>query len=60
MSPSPISPMVRTALMVSNLERMNAFYGDTLGLSDVYFEAVTQSADMNRLIGIPGDEPVRV
>lgn len=60
MSPPPISPMVRTALMVSNLERMSAFYSDTLGLSEVYFEAVTQNADMNRLVGILGDEPMRV
>ncbi len=60
MSLPHISPMVRTALMVSNLERMNAFYSDTLGLSEVYFEAMTENADMNRLVGIAGDEPMRV
>ena len=49
---SAISPLVRTAVIVSDLERSLAFYGELLGLSDCYFEGTLDDPSIAPLLGL--------
>jgi len=53
------SPMVRTAIFVSNIERSINFYNKVLGVKDVYAEgSLTHSAGA-KLLGVEADSPIR-
>lgn len=48
-----LSALVRSALMVSDLTRATAFYGDVLGLRDVYWEGKLEGTSVERLLSSP-------
>ncbi|MGD1955709.1 MAG: VOC family protein [Sphingomonadales bacterium] len=48
-----VSAMVRSALIVSNLERSTAFYTNVLGFADVYWEGVLEGTSVEKLLGVP-------
>lgn len=48
-----LSPMVRSALFVSDLERSATFYRDVLGLENVYWEGELAGESLERLLGVP-------
>jgi len=48
-----ISPMVRTALFVSDLETASAFYADVLGLIEIYFQGDLDHPTAAHLVGMP-------
>jgi catechol 2,3-dioxygenase-like lactoylglutathione lyase family enzyme len=50
---SRISPMVRTALFVADLERAVGFYRDVLGLDEVFFDGDLSDGNANELLGMP-------
>ena len=52
MTSPPISPLVRTAVIVSDLERSSAFYRDLLGLSDCCFEGTLDDPGIAPLLGL--------
>lgn len=56
---SLISPMVRTALFVSDLERSTAFYKDIFELEDVYAEGGLTHATATKLLGMPPETGIR-
>ena len=47
-----ISPMVRVAVIVSDLDRSIAFYRDLLGLDQVYFEGTLTDPAIEPLLGL--------
>ena len=49
----PGSPLVRAALIVSNLERSQRFYGELLGFSEEYASGETRSEAFSTLFGRP-------
>jgi catechol 2,3-dioxygenase-like lactoylglutathione lyase family enzyme len=53
------SPLVRTALLVRNLERARAWYGAVLGLTTVYFEGDLSATSSWRLLGMKEGSPIR-
>lgn len=59
-SSSQISPLVRAALMITDMESMAHFYRDVIGLLATYYEDIPADAAFNRLIGIESAEQVRV
>lgn len=48
-----ISPMIRTALFVSDLERSTNFYRDVLSLSDVFWEGELEGESLEQLLAVP-------
>ncbi len=54
-----ISPMIRTALFVSDLERSTQFYRDVLGLASVYWEGELAGRSLERLLGRPAGTQCR-
>ena len=50
---SRISPMVRTALFVADLERSVRFYRDVLGLGEVFFDGDLSDGNAHELLGMP-------
>lgn len=48
-----LSALVRSALMVADLDRSSAFYGDVLGMRDVYWEGVLRGTSVERLLAVP-------
>jgi len=48
-----ISPMVRTALFVSDLERSARFYREVLGLTEIFFEGELTDGNAHELLGVP-------
>lgn len=48
-----LSALVRSALMVSDLERSTAFYGDVLGLTSVYWEGTLKGTSVEKLMNAP-------
>ena len=53
MSVSSISPMVRSALMVSDLERSTRFYRDLLGLDETWYAGALSEGNAHQLLGMP-------
>lgn len=47
------SPLVRSAIIVADLERSERFYCDVIGLSEVYFEGELTGAAVGPLLGLP-------
>lgn len=56
---SRISPMVRTALFVSDLERSRHFYRDVIGLDETWFEGELTDGNAHELLGMPADSATR-
>jgi catechol 2,3-dioxygenase-like lactoylglutathione lyase family enzyme len=55
-----ISPLIRAALMVRDMERSLRFYRDLLGLTEVHLPAVDLSATISwRLLGWPAPAALR-
>lgn len=50
-----ISPMVRSALFVSDLECSTRFYRDLLGLSEVWYDGELSDGNAHHLLGMPAD-----
>jgi catechol 2,3-dioxygenase-like lactoylglutathione lyase family enzyme len=55
-----ISPMIRAALNIENLERSRAFYENVLGLKDVFFEGPIPDSNVWELVGAPKSIETRV
>ena len=49
-----VSGLVRTAIIVSDLERSFSFYSDILGLDEVYFRGRLEDTNLEKLLGVPG------
>ncbi|MEM6682876.1 MAG: VOC family protein [Pseudomonadota bacterium] len=50
-----LSALVRSALIVSDIQRSSAFYGEVLGLTDVYWEGTLEGSSLERLLSVtPG------
>ncbi len=54
-----LSPVVRTALFVSDLERSHRFYETVLGLRDVFFEGTLDDPALPDLLGLPLGQQMR-
>ena len=54
-----LSPMVRAALLVGDLERSRAFYGELLGLDEVFFEGELSEGNTHALLGVPASTRLR-
>jgi catechol 2,3-dioxygenase-like lactoylglutathione lyase family enzyme len=54
-----ISPMVRTAVFVSDIEKSIVFYNTVLGLKDVYAEGALTHRAGAELLGVKADTPIR-
>lgn len=48
-----ISPLIRTALFVSDLDRSTDFYRDVLSLEDVFWEGELAGESLERLLAVP-------
>ncbi len=48
-----ISPLVRSALFVRDLERSTRFYRDLLGLTEVWYEGELTDGNAHQLLGMP-------
>lgn len=59
MSAKHISAMVRTAIMVSNLESSRSFYNNVLGLSEVFYEGELSEGNAHRLLVVPEGTLIR-
>lgn len=47
-----VGPLLRTAILVADLDRSVAFYKDVLGLRETYFDGQINDPAMARLLGI--------
>ena len=56
----PVSPLVRAALTVSNLERSREFYVEVLGLSEVFLESAVEGGNIHALMGVPASTRTRI
>lgn len=54
-----VGTMVRTAVIVSNLDRSTAFYNNILGLTGVYAEGELTHAAGAKLLGMPDTARIR-
>lgn len=54
----PISPLIRAALFVQDLEKSRAFYA-ALGLRSVYYEGELDTADAAKVLQLPEECKVR-
>ena len=57
---APISPLVRTAIIVADLERSMAFYRDILGIPEVYHRGHIADPAVGRLLGMPENTETRL
>jgi catechol 2,3-dioxygenase-like lactoylglutathione lyase family enzyme len=53
------SPLIRTALMVRNLEASRAFYAAVVGLTQVFFEGDMTGSTAAHIIGVRTDSSIR-
>ena len=53
------SPLIRTALMVRNLDRSRRFYEEVLGLTTIYLDADLGETISWKLLGVPEGNGVR-
>ena len=49
----PVSPLVRAALTVSNLERSREFYVEFNNLSEELLESAVEGGNIHALMGVP-------
>ena len=54
-----ISPMVRTALFVRDLERAQNFYRQVIGLDETWFEGELTEGNAHELLGMPAGSYTR-
>ena len=54
-----ISPLVRTAIIVTDLERSIRFYRDVLGIGEVYHQGHLNDPAAGRLLGMPPSAETR-
>ncbi len=54
-----LSPMVRTALFVRDLEASTRFYRDLLGLDECWYEGDLSDGNAHQLLGMPAGTVVR-
>jgi catechol 2,3-dioxygenase-like lactoylglutathione lyase family enzyme len=54
-----VSPLIRAALMVRDLERSRAFYAAVLGLTQEYFVGDLGGSTAADIIGVPHDASIR-
>lgn len=47
------SPLVRSAIIVADIERSERFYSDVIGLTEVYFEGELDGEAVGPLLGLP-------
>lgn len=50
---STTSPLVRSALFVSDLKRSTHFYRDLLGLDEIWYEGELSEGNAHQLLGMP-------
>lgn len=50
---SVTSPLVRSALFVSNLQQSTRFYRDLLGLDEIWYEGELSEGNAHQLLGMP-------
>ena len=53
------SPLIRAALIVSDLDRSVAFYTDVIGLEETFFEGTLDHPAAAQLIGMPPESNIR-
>ncbi len=53
------SPLIRTALMVRNLDRSRRFYEEVLGLTSIYLDADLGDTIAWKLLGVPEGSSLR-
>ena len=53
------SPMVRAALIVSDLDRSRAFYEDILGLDEVFVEGEISDGNISNVLAVPASTITR-
>jgi catechol 2,3-dioxygenase-like lactoylglutathione lyase family enzyme len=56
----PVSPLVRAALTVSQLERSRDFYVGVLGLTEVFLDSAVEGGNMHALMGAPPTTKTRI
>jgi catechol 2,3-dioxygenase-like lactoylglutathione lyase family enzyme len=56
----PVSPLVRAALTVSQLERSRDFYVGVLGLTEVFLDSTVEGGNMHALMGAPPSTKTRI
>lgn len=54
-----ISPMVRSALMVADLERSTQFYREVLGLDETWYAGELSNGNAHQLLGMPAGSLTR-
>ncbi len=54
-----ISPMVRSALMVADLERSTQFYREVLGLDETWYAGELSDGNAHQLLGMPAGSLTR-
>ncbi|MCE2990789.1 MAG: VOC family protein [Burkholderiales bacterium] len=59
MSGRSVSPLIRAALMVRNLERSIAFYQAVIGLEQRYYEGDLGGTTAAELMGVPSNASIR-
>lgn len=56
----PVSPMVRAAVTVSDLDRSRAFYVDVLGLTETFLQSQVSGGNIHALMGTPAGSTTRI
>lgn len=56
----PVSPLVRAAITVSDLERSRAFYVDVLGLEETFLQSEVTGGNIHVLMGVPAGTTTRI
>jgi catechol 2,3-dioxygenase-like lactoylglutathione lyase family enzyme len=56
---APVSPLVRTAIIVADLERSMTFYREVIGIPEVYHQGHLTDPASAQLLGMPADSQTR-
>ena len=56
---TPVSPLVRTAIIVRDLDSSMGFYREVLGIPDVYYQGHLTDPAVGGLLGMPSDAETR-
>jgi predicted enzyme related to lactoylglutathione lyase len=56
---APVSPLVRTAIIVADLERAMRFYQEVIGIPEVYYQGHLTDPASAQLLGMPADSQTR-
>lgn len=55
-----VSPLVRAAITVSDLDRSRAFYVDVLGLAETFLQSEVSGGNIHALMGMPAGSTTRI